>query len=1203
MARQTRTPADISQVNDDFDVYFPVISDASLDLQDRTAYLTTDPEVNLSAVNIAFLKDYTKFRGLWSNAPVSRGQPISYAEDDIVWAGGNFYYLAPGGTATVDPTADDGSNWQVLSSDILGVRLFDSTVQYTAGNLVYRGGTGTDAGDLFVFINATPTANTTLPTGTAVSNDNWRAVGGGGLTVGMHDGIRTILVSDDLTVTVNAMDDSEVTVGTRDGLSGLPETLPAAATEAMTYHLHIAANGDVTWQANPIEDTTYDLVVQNNDDDNAANIALVPSEGDTDIVTITAGGDLMLTNTTSGITISYDDPVELGGLAWDATKTYAAGDVVSFRTGTSPYRLYASLQGTNLNQTPPESTGDDAFWQEIDIARLRDIDNVNITNDPTNGQLLSWNTSESAWEPFTLSNASATADGLMSMEDFSKLARVPDPNTATTAGHYELQVTIDPMTMAATYTWVSAEVAPQETSFTVSNGETGDDEESFTVTHENGLTLASGTNTNLVYSETNRSITFDSTDTNTTYDLRTAMNAQQGEVELFDGTETDVITFAGDGATTVSSDGSNIVTISSTDNNTTYDLRTAENAQQGEVELFDGTSTDVVTFAGSGATTVSSDGSNIVTISSTDNNDNTEYTFTDGAGTDLYSFEVTPSDTNSAQTVSVQGPRFDREGDSTNFDSADTEIHGVTFPNNHTIEFHGPSQNGTRQTRMFSITAGSDGNIAPGADGQVLRTVLNAQNMPETQWEMLDPVNLDLSSTDDVANIVGLTAMDGNFVRVPLDSLGEDRNLIFDETMEATRTLVRYQDADSSVAPHRVRTAEITNTGDFVINLVTFNPTATRTALRSPNWDQTFASANPNPEILTIANPADLNEMGDPFIENVNFLTTGGLGVISGIGDPVYSVDPRVVGGTFNVDLSGTTDLYAGMVATTVASLGGTVRFTVQYLDNEGNITDVATDNAAPANTTQISFSYLAPATTYRWDTLPRISFLESHSSGTTRTTIANTSNVADNTSLAYTDPTVGSYSATASLSGSTYARGVSGLVIHKDSPSTSFPQFTATPTFVQPAETGNQNTATIAGSAGSATLSQGSYNYPSFYIFTDSVNTVPTVGDIIDGSGFDGDATLANGATSSSKTLTDRTITVTGTDPQAFWWGFRTAGGGTPTRFEIFTGGAFQPLNTTTGNTVGLRPDALPDASYQAEDYTLVGFVLQPGDNRIRIS
>ena len=182
MARQTRTQAQIDQVNNDFETFFLPVG-ASLDLGDFTTYGATDPAVDLSMVNTRFLKDYSSFRGTWSATPVSGGQPIAYTAGDIVVGSDNHIYaLSTLGTGTNDPATAGQTDWTLLSSaDVLGARAFNTSTTYTMNHMVFRGGSNPDeAGLLYVYISSTDQTGTAapLPAVGTLSNANWMQVGG-----------------------------------------------------------------------------------------------------------------------------------------------------------------------------------------------------------------------------------------------------------------------------------------------------------------------------------------------------------------------------------------------------------------------------------------------------------------------------------------------------------------------------------------------------------------------------------------------------------------------------------------------------------------------------------------------------------------------------------------------------------------------------------------------------------------------------------------------------------------------------------------------------------------------------------------------------------------------------------------------------------------------------------------------------------------
>ena len=175
MARQVRTTAEITQVSGDFDVYRPGIADASLDLQGRTVYHTTDPAIDLSSANVQYVVDYAHFRGVWVSNPLTLQQPIPYVIDNIViGSNGEFYQLrnTPGVDGTQDPVSDNGRNWERISGDVLGISAWSASVTYEFNNAVYD-----TNGNLYAYINGTPSSGNLL-----TDTTYWIAVGGAALT-------------------------------------------------------------------------------------------------------------------------------------------------------------------------------------------------------------------------------------------------------------------------------------------------------------------------------------------------------------------------------------------------------------------------------------------------------------------------------------------------------------------------------------------------------------------------------------------------------------------------------------------------------------------------------------------------------------------------------------------------------------------------------------------------------------------------------------------------------------------------------------------------------------------------------------------------------------------------------------------------------------------------------------------------------------
>ena len=117
MTRQVPTPAELTQVSDDFDT-FQLPFEASLDLSrsGRTVYGVTDTAVDLSMVNVAHLNNTRHFRGIWELSPTDLGAPTPYREGQVVIGSDNHLYVRNAtGTDNPNPTTTGQTAWILLS--------------------------------------------------------------------------------------------------------------------------------------------------------------------------------------------------------------------------------------------------------------------------------------------------------------------------------------------------------------------------------------------------------------------------------------------------------------------------------------------------------------------------------------------------------------------------------------------------------------------------------------------------------------------------------------------------------------------------------------------------------------------------------------------------------------------------------------------------------------------------------------------------------------------------------------------------------------------------------------------------------------------------------------------------------------------------------------------------------------------------------
>ena len=388
--RQTRTPAQETQVQNDFETFFLPIS-ASLDLGGFTTYGTTDPNIDLSMVNVRYLKDYSTFRGNWvsgTTGPETGGVSIDYVEDDIVLGSDNhFYQRTTNGNPRMDPMSDDGTNWTQLSQqDELGAAPFRLTDRYNPDNLVYR---ASDAGDgmpanfslsdanaglLYVYVGSVNQVGSAVPLpAIGQSNTNWRQVGGGGLNIDGTDGIIRVNAGTDLTSTLS-MNDTVATInhdalattdttGTpQSPVSGGTVTAITGVTTNATGHVSEVTTTTFTLPVDPDTDTTYTLSAESitgNTED--ANLRL--SDGTTDMdVTLKGNHGVLIQDTSTGNNqeLSWDYVIP----EFDNTIGYLQGNLVRDTSG----RIFEARNDLTMPVSPATLTDpvtDTTNWLQL----------------------------------------------------------------------------------------------------------------------------------------------------------------------------------------------------------------------------------------------------------------------------------------------------------------------------------------------------------------------------------------------------------------------------------------------------------------------------------------------------------------------------------------------------------------------------------------------------------------------------------------------------------------------------------------------------------------------------------------------------------------------------------------------------------------------------------------------------------------------
>jgi hypothetical protein len=168
---------------------------------------------------------------------------------------------------------------------------------------------------------------------------------------------------------------------------------------------------------------------------------------------------------------------------------------------------------------------------------------------------------------------------------------------------------------------------------------------------------------------------------------------------------------------------------------------------------------------------------------------------------------------------------------------------------------------------------------------------------------------------------------------------------------------------------------------------------------------------------------------------------------------------------------------------------------------------------------------------------------------------------------------------------------------IHKDNTGTTRTTTLST-TLTRPvAVTGTSYSVTLGPT--STSNPSASFTYPSYWLWSTSVATVPTRADIINGTGVEAGVTVLGDQV---HTLATQAINNTDANPRAFWFAVR-ASATQPTTFKTgASAGLLSDVSYTDAGTVGLQPDS-PPSGYSAENYHLYGFTLQPGITYVSIS
>jgi len=355
---------------------------------------------------------------------------------------------------------------------------------------------------------------------------------------------------------------------------------------------------------------------------------------------------------------------------------------------------------------------------------------------------------------------------------------------------------------------------------------------------------------------------------------------------------------------------------------------------------------------------------------------------------------------------------------------------------------------------------------------------------------------------------------------------------------------------------------------EIVINPAAFTPTVSTTG-QSLFWDQAATQFS-----VSVDNPTDFVSN---YIASVDSITNA-TGVHTTLSDYTTTGPSVTPAGGIDWNQTFTTNATAKIVANGTGTTGGTANAEISFADDTSTVhsdTDIVYFNWG-----NVSASIIA--------TIPNgQTFLGSYSTVNYTVNITGLSN--SNNAVTTLTPTNGTISNTSGSGVFTPSSALIAGTVNGGS-------IDLSTEFTRPADvTGTSYTVTVTDTV---TIPAGNFSYPSFYLFTSSQYVIPVVGDIVDGTGFKTGVTELGDAAYQIDTY----ITNPASVPQAMWIGIRSSGT-QPTTFKTgFDPSLLADVAVVTGNTVDLEPTN-PPTGYVAEEYTLYGITLQPGQTYVRIN
>jgi hypothetical protein len=381
------------------------------------------------------------------------------------------------------------------------------------------------------------------------------------------------------------------------------------------------------------------------------------------------------------------------------------------------------------------------------------------------------------------------------------------------------------------------------------------------------------------------------------------------------------------------------------------------------------------------------------------------------------------------------------------------------------------------------------------------------------------------------------------------------------------RILTGYNDG---VGVQPVRTAEFSN-NLLRLTIATFTPAFTASPLPSSslNWDVAATGFS-----VSVDNPTDFTESYISSVLSISSIT-GFVAALGTFTAGSYSATPA--GG---VDWTRSfTNGWIRPYSTTISGGSASSRVAFNYTNNSIE---------QPYNTSSATFNinWATPTMGVSLGSLTGQTFLGRYTDVAYTVSITGITNSAN-----YLNAVTASGGSVSNPIGS--GTFVFTTPVHKNNTSDTRTVTNST-TFTRPvAVTGASYAATVTNTTSNPSTT---FTYPSFWTWSTATSFVPQRADIVNGFGFKSTVTQLANQVKVFSSFVNNTQAV----PRGFWFGIRTSAS-QPTSFRTGASASLLSDVAITTGTVALQPDS-PGAGYVAENYSLYGITLQPGQTYVDI-